>query len=460
MDQCTTTATTHRFSPCASLAAIGHHLRHLDLFGPVRQQVQIRQKTIKHAPTDKLYDAFIGLLAGVHGLVEINTRLRNDPALQHAFGRTACAEQSVVQDTLNACTEANVAQLAQALGAIYRRHGQGYYHNYQAQWQVLDIDMMGWPCGRQAEQATKGYFAKQRNRRGRQLGRVLATWYDEIVVDQLFPGTTQLTGAFEGLVVAAEQVLELDESKRRRTILRMDAGGGSVDDINWALQRGYQVHTKEYSGRRARALAEQVEHWETDPFVPGRQVGWVTGRDERYVQPVTRVAVRCRKQNGQWGVGVIVSSLYARDVIGLRGQDLSAVHDPLAVLLAYVHVYDMRGGGVETAHKEDKQGLGMTKRNKKRFAAQQMLVHLGALAHNVTVWARRWVMAAAPKVAALGIKRLVRDVWQVSGQLVFGADGRLQHVVLNQADPFAASLVAGLTALFQSQDLVISLGQT
>ncbi len=102
------TATKNHFSPAASLAAIGVKLRQLDLFGPIRHQVQIGQKTVKHTPTDKLYDAFISLLAGAHGLVEINTRLRADPALQAAFGRKACAEQSVVQETLSACTAENV----------------------------------------------------------------------------------------------------------------------------------------------------------------------------------------------------------------------------------------------------------------------------------------------------------------------------------------------------------------
>jgi hypothetical protein len=92
------TLTTKHFSPAASLAAIGVKLRQLDLFGPIRTEVQIRQKTVKHTPVDKLSDAFISLLAGAHGLVEINTRLRTDPALQHAFGRQACAEQSVVQE--------------------------------------------------------------------------------------------------------------------------------------------------------------------------------------------------------------------------------------------------------------------------------------------------------------------------------------------------------------------------
>src|ERR671916_2760282 len=81
------TAARH-FSARASLAALGLKLRSLDLFGPVRETVKIAQKTVKHRPTQKLYDAFITLLTGAQGLVEINTRLRSDAALQHAFGRT------------------------------------------------------------------------------------------------------------------------------------------------------------------------------------------------------------------------------------------------------------------------------------------------------------------------------------------------------------------------------------
>src|SRR6266446_4707299 len=119
------TATTNHFSPAASLAAIGVKLSQLDLFGPIRQQVHIGQKTVKHTPTDKLYDAFISLLAGAHGLVEINTRLRADPALQKAFGRSSCAEQSVVQETLDHCSAENVSQMEQALDTIYRQHSQG-----------------------------------------------------------------------------------------------------------------------------------------------------------------------------------------------------------------------------------------------------------------------------------------------------------------------------------------------
>src|SRR6266516_7133897 len=223
MAQFTSSETTQHFSPAASLAALGLHLRQIDLFGPIRETVTIAQKTVKHSPSDKLYDAFISLLAGAHGLVEINTRLRSDPVLQAAFGRTACADQSLVQQTLDACTAATVGQLEQAMDRIYRQHSQGYRHDSRAGLQVLDVDMSGLPCGKKAAFATKGYFANERNRRGRQLGRVLASSYAEVVADRLFDGKTQLTTALQPLVEAAEQTLELDEPKRVRTILRVDA---------------------------------------------------------------------------------------------------------------------------------------------------------------------------------------------------------------------------------------------
>jgi len=328
------TATTRRFSPRSSLAALGLRLRSLDVFGPIRQAVTIAQKTVKHTPTQKLYDAFIALLAGAHGLVEINTRLRSDPALQAAFGRAACAEQSVVQETLDACTAENVAQLEQAVDAIYRRHSRGYRHDYATAWQVLDADMSGLPCGPKAACATKGYFAKQRNRRGRQLGRVVASRYDEVVVDRLFAGTPQLSAALQPLVLAAERTLELEEAKRARTILRVDAGGGSLADVNWALQRGYRVHAKDYSTQRAARLAASVTTWVDDPRTPGRQVGEVTLPPSEYVRPVRRIAVRRRKQDGGWGYGVIVSALQPREAILLTRQPLDRLRDPAAVLLA------------------------------------------------------------------------------------------------------------------------------
>src|SRR5260370_36955459 len=97
-----TTPTTKQFTGCASLAAIGMKLRELKLFEPIEQRVQIAQKAIKDRATDKLYDALISMLAGAHGLVEINTRLCADAGLQRAFWCSRGAEQPLVRNALKA----------------------------------------------------------------------------------------------------------------------------------------------------------------------------------------------------------------------------------------------------------------------------------------------------------------------------------------------------------------------
>jgi len=463
MEESTTTQGARHFTACASLADLGVLLRQRDVFAPMRARVHIAQKTVTHTPLDKLYDGFIAIVAGAQGLVEINTRLRSDRGLQRAMGRSACAEQSVVQQTLDACTEETVAQMEEALDEIYRQHGGGYRHDYRQSWQLLDADISGAPCGPKAACATKGYFAKQRNRRGRQIGRVLASHYGEVVVDRLFPGTTQLAAALPGLMEAAERTLglERDAAKRARTIVRIDGGGGSVEDINWLLRRGYAVHAKDYSSQRARVLAQSVVDWVDDPRVPGRQVGWVTQEPTAYVRPMRRITVRTRKKNGQWAVGVLVSTLAPRDVITLTRQPIDRVADPTAVLLAYVSFYDQRGGGVETSFKDDKQGLGLTTRSKKRFAAQQMVLALGTLAHNVLVWARRWLVPHVPAVAHYGLQRLVRDVFHVSGLLLFDPTTRqVRGLVLNVAAPLAADLCTALRALLAPAHVAVTLGET
>jgi hypothetical protein len=98
----------------------------------------------------------ISILAGAHGLVEINTPLRAEVGLQRAFGRSRCAEQSVVQDTLNASTAEHVKQMDQAIDSMYRQQSQGYAPDYQASFQLLDVDMSGLLCG------SKAGFARHR----------------------------------------------------------------------------------------------------------------------------------------------------------------------------------------------------------------------------------------------------------------------------------------------------------
>lgn len=107
------------YTPRATFCALGLKVRSLKLFDAIAERVHIQQKTIKHTPVEKLQDAFIAILAGAHGLVEVNTRLRSDAAVQRAFGRRDCAEQSVGQETLSSCTGENVRQMGRVVAPAH-----------------------------------------------------------------------------------------------------------------------------------------------------------------------------------------------------------------------------------------------------------------------------------------------------------------------------------------------------
>jgi hypothetical protein len=444
-----------RFSPRVTLAVIGLSITSLKLLDPVKKKVVILQKSIHHTPAQKLTDAFVAILAGARGLNEINTRVRSDEAQQRAFGRESCAEQSVVQETLDACTELNVRQMRHACNDIFRRHSATYRHNYKERLQLLDVDMTGMPCGPNQEGSRKGYFGENNIRYGRQLGRVIATHYEEIVVDQLFTGDLQLTTALQPLVLAAEETLESDEKKRRRTVIRVDAGGGSMDNVNWCLGRGYHFHGKTFSSNRAEALAATVEQWFTDRQKPERQVGWIRVDEPDYVRQVRRLALRWRKKSGEWRYAVLLSTLTPHDVIKPLRQPADRVHDSRAVALAHAKLYDLRGGGVEVEIKESKQGLGINRRSKKKFAAQQMVMLLGTLAHNVLVWARRWLTPAVPRLAGYGALRLVRDLLGISGFVEFALDATATRIVLNKGAPRASSLAEAFRSLLRPQQISV-----
>ena len=159
---------------------------------------------------------------------------------------------------------------------------------------------------------------------------------------------------------------------------------------------------------------------------------------------------------------MLISTLAPAQVLALTQSEASPDADPATVLLAYVYLYDQRGGAVETSFKGDHQGLGSTTRNKKRFEAQQMVMLLGTLAHNVVIWARRWLTQAASstRLRHYGILRMVRDVFHISGFLVFDALGQLIEIVLNQAAPLAPVLVDSLRELLAPAHVALNLGQT
>jgi len=462
MSQSTTSLDSH-FSSAASLAGLVAHLKARGIFDELRSGVHLAQKTVKDSPQDKLLDILLTLLSGAQSLVQLNTLLRDDTALQRAAGRSRCAEQSVAQQTLDAASPDTVSEMQQVLTTLLRRHSQVAHHSFRADWLILDVDLTGLPAGKQAEKSVKGYFSEPGSRRGRQQGRVLASQSGEIVCDALYPGNTLLVQVLPELIEQAEGVLGLTAFRRRRTILRFDGGGGGVERINGLLSRGYALVGKEYSARRARLLATSVTEWVSDSAQPDRQMGWVPQESSEYVRPVRRLAVRSKSAKGQWHYAVLLfAGLSDWDLLTLMGE--SPTTEAASIMRAFLHFYDQRGGGIESSFGQDKSGLGITKRTKKRFQAQRLLMLLGTLAHNLLIWARRWLAQSSPEDAQrlqqYGIKRLIRDLAHIRGIVFFDAHGRLQRITLSQASSLAKLMLAPLRQLLAPSSIVVTLDKT
>ena len=114
--------------------------------------------------------------------------------------------------------------------------------------------------------------------------------------------------------------------------------------------------------------------------------------------------------------------------------------------LQQVVAHDDARAGMEADLKGDKRGLGLATLRQRRLAAQQVLVFLVELAHNVLVWSRRWLAEPAPRLASFGIVRLVQAVWAVPGRVKRTPAG-LQRVRLRRAHPWARQVSRGLRLL-------------
>ena len=288
------------FTPQVPLCALGEVLRDKKVFEPIHQDVPIDQKTVVYRPTDKLVFAVLGMLSGAETISEINTKVRVDCALLRAFGYERCADQSVIQQTLNAATQTTVVQLEQALDRIWSTQAQSWTSVVQdKQMLCVDIDLSALPVSKRAEGAERGYVAKQKNRYTRQLARVLNAETQEIISQVLYAGKTRSNIVFKTMVGKLETALSLDTSEKRGPVqLRFDAGFGTDANINYALWRGYQILGKMYAWKRVKKLAESVKAWEPVPAekgTPGREAGWVT-QPHRYGRKTVQVAVRTPKK--------------------------------------------------------------------------------------------------------------------------------------------------------------------
>jgi hypothetical protein len=409
------------------LCAFGHYLTKEGVLEPLCS-VKIAQKSIKHSPTHKIIDALIGILSGCKALYEIDCRLRPDVPLQRAFGRDRCADQSTIQRTLNAFTEENVCELREAVEAIGREHWAAFSHDFEREMLTLEVDLTGLRASKSSEGSTKGYFSGKRNSTGRQLVRVSTPDYGEILFEKLYPGNTTSCEVLKGTIKEIERILgfQREPNKRKRTLIRLDGGFGTDANLNWLCWRGYEFVAKGYGGKRAAKLANSVpeDGWREGPTES--QLLGVPSTPHRYARKSTIIVRRWLDEKDKPHQDYLVCSLH-----GLEAAQIAAL-------------YDGRGA-MEVDIKGDKRGLGIEKRRKKSFPAQEALVLLAQLAHNLLIFFKRWFLGGT-KAQKLGMERLVREVMRMPAEVRLGRRGKKVRLKLPYLHPWAKAVAAGIEA--------------
>jgi hypothetical protein len=469
------------------LCLIGQKCQDDKLLAPLHTFVKIKQKTVKHSPVDKLTDLLLAILLDCDIVSQVNTKLAQEVAVLQAFGREHSADQSSVQRTLSSCNSENVAQLQQALAHIFVTNSRTRRHKFGKNKKplILDIDLTGLPCSKHYEGSCKGYFADCKpGTTGRQLYRVSASQYNELVYQQVFPGNTGSASLenFKVMLQAAFAVLTLKAKHKKRIVIRLDGGFGNAPIINYLLAEGYQFVVKLGNAPRSNKLCHSVEasQWHSDQCHQ-REVGLVktaSGYETVEGQPVYQIGVRhtppksqpkreagkvktkALKASATSQIESEISQPYQYNVLVVRIEGLNWAKEATVAtseILEQVHFYDSRAV-IETASiKADKQGLGLVKRRKFSLMGQEMLVLLAQLAHNLVVWAKEWLAELEPELATFGIQRWVRDLFAIAGALVFEA-GRIVKVQLNHRNSLARRFHKPVAQYFASSKIKVILG--
>jgi Transposase DDE domain group 1 len=416
----------------ASLCALGEYLRRHCFFAPLREQVQIRQKTVRYRPIDKLLDVVGGILCGAKTIAQNNVTIRTDRAVQRAFGRSGCAEQSTMARTLRACTAENVTQLEQVSWYYLKRYGATPRHRFHDARLWVDIDLTPMPIGAKAEGSERTWMGRNRSKTGRKTLRITASPYREILHETLLRGKETAVPALKSALQEVESRLGWTRERRAQIVLRLDGGFGTTEVLNWLLSRGYQVVAKISNHGRVQKLRQHLGPWQPTSS-PGRDMAAVL-RPHRFCRTTRQWVIRTPKDKGGYQYAVLVTSLAE-----LEPPTVADAYDGRAI--------------IEATFCQDKQALSLVKRRQHKWEAQQVVLLLARLAHHILLWSKRWLSRVPTtrwRLDGYGLVRLLQEGTTVPG-VIRWRHGWMVSIRFDPLHPLAEALQQGFAALFQGR---------
>ena len=146
--------TNTQFAPVAALMAYYEAQKVLE---PLQSVTSVAQKG-DFSLTEKLEQVVWSILTGCRYISVINTKLRPERMLAQVKRNDHFAEQSTLAIALNELTQMNLAQIEASVRQISHQCSRIYRHDWRG-FLMLDFDLSGLPCGKQAEGSKKGHFS-------------------------------------------------------------------------------------------------------------------------------------------------------------------------------------------------------------------------------------------------------------------------------------------------------------
>jgi len=407
-------------------------VRRHGFFAPVREHVQIQQKTVRYRPIDKLLDALGGILCGAKTIAQNNVTIRTDHAVQRACGRTGCAEQSTIARTLRAWTAENVAQLAQVSWYDLKRYGATPHHRFHDTRLWVEIDLTPMPIGAKAEGSERTWMGRNRSKTGRKTLRITASPYREILHETLLRGTATAVPALQAALLEVETPLGWRRERRAQMVLRLEGGFGTTEIRNWLLSRGSQVVAKISNHGRVQKLRHAIGPWQPTSS-PGREMAAIV-RPHRFCRATRQWVMRTPQAHGGYHYAVLLPT-----VPDLEPTALADADDGRAMIAA--------------TFCQEKQALGLVKRRQHKWEAQPMVLLFARLAHHILLWSKRWLSRVPTtrwRVEGYGLVRLLQEGTTVPG-VIRWRRGWMVSVHFDPLHPLAEALQQGFAALFRGR---------
>ena len=399
------------------LLAFTERVRFFDLF---EQHFQVPGKTVDYTPLQKLQTLICSVAVGCEWTKDINHKLRPYPAAAQWLGMEQFPDQSSVNRFLHQLGSQQRLQLELISEQLLQRFGL---------WQLsprvdLDIDSTGLMVyGHTYEGIRKGYFPRQRGRRGYRLS-LASTRHpagSEILALFLDPANLSPAARFwDCLYQAAEVLGSLD----RVGLILADAACGSGPDIEALLDLNLSFIVKGFAPKTARKFATQVAptQWESlDLFTRVCDLGPQT--ISRCCHPVRTVLVELMTQRFD-------RRYYSHLYTTLSPQQADAQQ--------VFQSYNQRQA-IEALIKSAKYGLSLKHLRTRSYEPIKNFLSLVAITFNLLSWFRYYFLTQLD-LQDLGLCEITQKLMDIPAKCSYRGDQLVLKFPANH--PFTSALAA------------------